>query len=46
MANYKFWKDYSFLALDLGIDNTVAYVSSQGIVYNEPSMVAYDTLSN
>ncbi|WP_253301534.1 rod shape-determining protein [Spiroplasma endosymbiont of Phyllotreta cruciferae] len=46
MANYKFGKDYSFLALDLGTANTVAYVSGQGIVYNEPSMMAYDTLSN
>lgn len=46
MANYKFGKDYSFLALDLGTANIVAYVSGQGIVYNEPSMMAYDTLSN
>ncbi len=27
MTNYKFGKDYSFLALDLGTANTVAYVS-------------------
>ena len=46
MANYKFGKEYSFLALDLGTANTVAYVAGQGIVYNEPSMMAYDTLSN
>lgn len=30
MANYKFGKDYSFLALDLGTANTVAYVSRSG----------------
>ncbi|AHF61548.1 rod shape-determining protein MreB [Spiroplasma mirum ATCC 29335] len=46
MANYKFGKEYSFLALDLGTANTVAYVAGQGIVYNEPSIMAYDTLSN
>ncbi|AGM25580.1 rod shape-determining protein [Spiroplasma chrysopicola] len=46
MANYKFGKEYSFLALDLGTANTIAYVSGQGIVYNEPSLMAYDTLTN
>ena len=46
MANYKLGKEYSFLALDLGTASTIAYISSQGIIYNEPSIMAYDILSN
>lgn len=46
MANYKYGKEHSFIALDLGTANTLAYVGGQGIVYNEPSIMAYDTITN
>ncbi|AKU80326.1 rod shape-determining protein [Spiroplasma turonicum] len=36
----------TFIALDLGTSNIIAYVSKQGIVYNEPSIMAYDTVTN
>ncbi|WP_342252744.1 rod shape-determining protein [Spiroplasma endosymbiont of Amphibalanus improvisus] len=47
MGTYnKIGKDYSFLAIDLGTANTIAYVSGQGVVFNEPSLMAYDTFTN
>ncbi len=30
-----------YISIDLGTVNTIVYVSSQGIVYNEPSVIAY-----
>ncbi|ARU90887.1 cell shape determining protein MreB [Spiroplasma clarkii] len=39
-------EDRTFIALDLGTSNILAYVGKQGIVYNEPSIMAYDTLTN
>ncbi|AHF58343.1 rod shape-determining protein [Spiroplasma eriocheiris] len=35
-----------FISLDLGTANVLAYVSGQGIIYNEPSLMAYDTKTN
>ncbi|WP_381415406.1 rod shape-determining protein [Spiroplasma endosymbiont of Anurida maritima] len=35
-----------FIGLDLGTKNTLCYVSGHGIVYNEPSFMAYDTITN
>ncbi|WP_338969747.1 rod shape-determining protein [Spiroplasma endosymbiont of Labia minor] len=35
-----------FVALDLGTANTVAYLGGQGIIYNEPSVIAYDIFTN
>lgn len=32
-----------FVALDLGTSNVLAYLGGQGIIYNEPSVIAYDT---
>ncbi|QHX36246.1 rod shape-determining protein MreB [Spiroplasma sp. TIUS-1] len=39
-------EDRTYIALDLGTSNILAYVSKQGIVYNEPSIMAYDNISN
>lgn len=39
-------KDSNFIALDLGTKNTLAYVSKQGIIYNEASIMAYDAKTN
>ncbi|WP_342252747.1 rod shape-determining protein [Spiroplasma endosymbiont of Amphibalanus improvisus] len=39
-------KEIPFISLDLGTANVLAYVSGQGIVYNEPSLMAYDTKTN
>ncbi|WP_342268909.1 rod shape-determining protein [Spiroplasma endosymbiont of Aspidapion aeneum] len=36
----------TYIALDLGTSNVLAYVDGQGIVYNEPSIMAYDTNTN
>lgn len=36
----------TFIALDLGTSNILAYVAKQGIVYNEPSIMAYDNMTN
>ena len=33
------------LAIDLGTANTVVYVRGQGIVLNEPSVVAIETIN-
>ncbi|NCU80746.1 MAG: rod shape-determining protein, partial [Acidimicrobiia bacterium] len=33
------------VAVDLGTANTLVYVKGQGLVLNEPSMVAVDTRS-
>ncbi|MGB0501319.1 MAG: rod shape-determining protein, partial [Acidimicrobiales bacterium] len=33
------------LAIDLGTANTLVYVQDQGIVLNEPSVVAIETLN-
>ncbi|QBQ08217.1 rod shape-determining protein MreB [Spiroplasma gladiatoris] len=35
-----------FISLDLGTSNILAYVSGQGIVYNQPSLMAYDINQN
>ncbi|AUB32174.1 rod shape-determining protein [Spiroplasma floricola] len=35
-----------FVALDLGTANVVAYLGGQGIIYNEPSTMAYDVHTN
>lgn len=35
-----------FISLDLGTANILAYVAGQGIVYNEPSLMAYDNKTN
>ncbi|AKU80325.1 rod shape-determining protein [Spiroplasma turonicum] len=35
-----------FISLDLGTSNILAYVSGQGIVYNQPSLMAYDVNTN
>ncbi|WP_338972241.1 rod shape-determining protein [Spiroplasma endosymbiont of Panorpa germanica] len=35
-----------FISLDLGTSNVLAYVAGQGIVYNEPSIMAYNTNTN
>lgn len=32
----------NYIAIDLGTANTLVYISGQGIVYNEPSIIAYD----
>ncbi|AUB32179.1 rod shape-determining protein [Spiroplasma floricola] len=36
----------TFIALDLGTSNILAFVGKQGIVYEEPSIMAYDNVSN
>ena len=33
------------IAVDLGTANTLVFVQSQGIVINEPSVVAVDTIN-
>ncbi|KAF0849818.1 MAG: rod shape-determining protein [Spiroplasma poulsonii] len=35
-----------FISLDLGTANVLAYVSGQGVVYNEPSLMAYNNKTN
>ncbi len=35
-----------FISLDLGTANILAYVSGQGIIFNEPTVVAYDISTN
>lgn len=35
-----------YISLDLGTSNVLAYVSGQGIVYDEPSLMAYDMKTN
>ncbi|ATX71674.1 rod shape-determining protein [Spiroplasma clarkii] len=35
-----------FVALDLGTANVVAYLGGQGVIYNEPSTMAYDVHTN
>jgi len=42
MAN----KKPTFISLDLGTANTLVYISGQGVVYNEPSIVAYKIKEN
>ncbi|QHX36244.1 rod shape-determining protein MreB [Spiroplasma sp. TIUS-1] len=48
MTSYKKWEDAAanktFVALDLGTANVVAYLGGQGIIYNEPSTMAYNIL--
>lgn len=39
-------QDRTYISLDLGTTNVLSYVSSQGIVYNEPSLMAYDVRIN
>lgn len=43
---FKKKKDSTFIALDLGTANTLAFVSGHGIIYQEPSLLAYDTRTN
>jgi len=44
---FKFKKgNFNFISMDLGTTNTLVYVSGQGIIYNEPSVVAYDINDN
>ena len=33
------------IGIDLGTVNTLVYINGQGIIYNEPSVVAYDKSS-
>lgn len=39
-------RKYNFVSLDLGTANTLVFIAGQGIVYNEPSIVAYHIKSN
>ncbi|WHQ37159.1 rod shape-determining protein [Spiroplasma sp. SV19] len=39
-------KKPAFVSMDLGTANTLVYVSGSGIVYNEPSIVAYKIKEN
>ncbi|WP_339022755.1 rod shape-determining protein [Spiroplasma endosymbiont of Crioceris asparagi] len=39
-------EDKNFVALDLGTANVIAYLGRQGIIYNEPSQIAYNILTN
>ena len=39
-------KDRTFISLDLGTANIIAYIADQGVVFNEPSMIAYDNNTN
>ncbi|AXK51813.1 rod shape-determining protein [Spiroplasma alleghenense] len=36
----------AFISLDLGTSNILAYVAGQGIVYDQPSLMAYDSSTN
>jgi len=40
------FEDRTFIALDLGTSNILAYVENQGIVYDQPSIMAYDNMTN
>ncbi|AHB36840.1 rod shape-determining protein [Spiroplasma apis] len=40
------FEDRTFIALDLGTSNILAYVGNQGIVYDQPSIMAYDNMTN
>ncbi|NQX83878.1 MAG: rod shape-determining protein [Mycoplasmataceae bacterium] len=33
----------TFIAVDLGTANTIVYVSTHGIIFNEPTILAYAT---
>ncbi|WP_338972211.1 rod shape-determining protein [Spiroplasma endosymbiont of Panorpa germanica] len=44
MADWNSKKE--FVALDLGTANIIAYLGGQGIIYNEPSTMAYSTKTN
>lgn len=35
-------KEYNYISMDLGTANTLVYVGSQGIIFNEPSVIAYE----
>lgn len=39
-------KKPKYISIDLGTVNTLVYVSGYGIVYNQPSIVAYNTRNN
>ncbi|AGR41681.1 rod shape-determining protein [Spiroplasma taiwanense] len=39
-------KKPTFVSMDLGTANTLVYIAGQGIVYNEPSIVAYRIKEN
>ena len=34
------------LGIDLGTANTLVYVAGKGLVYNEPTAIAFDETSN
>ncbi|AKU80303.1 rod shape-determining protein [Spiroplasma turonicum] len=36
----------TFVSIDLGTSNTLVYISDQGVVYNEPSIIAYRIKEN
>nr|WP_075058256.1 rod shape-determining protein [Spiroplasma litorale] len=36
----------NFVSIDLGTSNTLVYISGQGVVYNEPSIIAYKIKEN
>ncbi|WP_338969782.1 rod shape-determining protein [Spiroplasma endosymbiont of Labia minor] len=40
------FEDRPFISIDLGTSNIIAYVAKQGIIYNEPSVLAYDIMTN
>ncbi|WP_338969737.1 rod shape-determining protein [Spiroplasma endosymbiont of Labia minor] len=39
-------EERTFISLDLGTSNILAYVSGQGLVYDQPSLMAYDNNTN
>ncbi len=43
---FKKTKEIAFVSMDLGTANTLVYISGQGVVYNEPSIVAYKIKEN
>ncbi len=43
---FKKTQTITFVSMDLGTANTLVYISGQGIVYNEPSIVAYRIKEN
>lgn len=35
-------REYNYISMDLGTANTLVFVGSQGIIFNEPSVIAYE----
>ncbi len=46
LSRFKKNTNISFVSMDLGTANTLVYIAGQGIVYNEPSIVAYKVKEN